>query len=115
MLPKETSVRQLKKLRQETKGKDIGDITTNDRLNKNLPNIQYIGNPVDKGIESWEEFSKKDSSLQTIAFKSKIVNKSIVKENINDSVFSNSVEDLYEQIKKFDLEKATQDNSAKIS
>lgn len=80
MLPRETSVRQLKKLRAETKGKDIGDLTVNDRLNKNLPNIQYIGNPVDTGeIESWEEFSKKDSQLQTIAFKSKLVNKPLVK------------------------------------
>ena len=80
MLPRETSVRQLKKLRAETKGKDIGDLTVNDRLNKNLPNIQYIGNPIDTGeIESWEEFSKKDSQLQTIAFKSKLVNKPLVK------------------------------------
>lgn len=80
MLPRETSVRQLQKLRAETKGKDIGDLTANDRLNKNLPNLQYIGNPVDTGeIESWEEFSKKDSQLQTIAFKSKLVNKPLVK------------------------------------
>jgi len=80
MLPRETSIRQLKMLRQLTKGKDIGDLTVNDRLNKNIPNIQYIGNPVDIGIESWDEFSKKDSSLQTIAFKSKTVNKPLVKE-----------------------------------
>jgi hypothetical protein len=78
MLPRETSIRQLKTLRQQTKGTDIGDLTTNDRLNKNLPNLQYIGNPVDMGIESWDEFSKKDSSLQTIAFKSKTVNKPLV-------------------------------------
>jgi hypothetical protein len=84
MLPRETSVRQLKKLRQETKGKDIGDLTTNDRLNHNTPNLQYIGNPVDTGIESWEEFSKKDSQLQTIAFKSKLVNKNMTKNNNNN-------------------------------
>ena len=77
MLPRETSVRQLKKLRAETKGTDIGDLTTNDRLNAKVPNLQRIGNPVDTGIESWEEFSKKDSTLQTIAFKSKLVNKNI--------------------------------------
>jgi len=81
MLPKETSVRQLKKLRAETNGTDIGDLTSKDRLNHNIPNLQYIGNPVDKGIESWEEFSKKDSQIQTIAFKSKLVNKPIVKTN----------------------------------
>ena len=80
MLPRDTTIRQLKKLRKETKGKDIGDLTTNDRLNKGIPNLQYIGNPVDNHISSWEEFSAKDSKLQTIAFKSKLVNKS-VKEN----------------------------------
>lgn len=80
MLPQETSVRQLKKLRAETKGKDIGDLTAGDRLNHNVPNLQYIGNPVDAGIESWQEFSQKDSKLQTIAFKSKTVNKPLVNE-----------------------------------
>jgi hypothetical protein len=81
MLPQETSVRQLKKLRAETKGTDIGDLTKDDRLNHNVPNLQYIGNPIDTGIESWQEFCQKDSSVQTIAFKSKLVNKPIVKEN----------------------------------
>ena len=78
-------------MRAETKGKDIGDLTVNDRLNKNLPNIQYIGNPVDIGIESWEEFSKKDSQLQTIAFKSKLVNKPLVKENKNKNMKNNKI------------------------
>jgi hypothetical protein len=86
MLPLETSVRQLKKLRAETKGTDIGDLTAGDRLNHNVPNLQYIGNPVDTGIESWQEFSQKDSKLQTIAFKSKLVNKSIVKENKKENM-----------------------------
>ena len=81
MLPRETTVRQLKKLRAETKGTDIGDLTSGDRLNHNVPNLQYIGNPVDNKIESWEDFSKHDSQLQTIAFKSKLVNKPLVKEN----------------------------------
>ena len=87
MLPRETSVRQLKKLRAETKGTDIGDLTTKDRLNINIPNLQYIGNPVDRdnGIESWEEWSQKDSKIQTIAFKSKLVNKSI-KENKKENM-----------------------------
>lgn len=81
MLPRETSLRQLKKLRAETKGKDIGDLTTNDRLNKDIPNMQSIANPVDTGIESWEEFIQKDNKLQTIAFKSKTVNKPLVKKS----------------------------------
>lgn len=79
MLPRETTVRQLKKLREETKGKDIGDLTSNDRLNFSIPNLQNIVNPVDTGIESWEDFSKNDSQLQTIAFKSKLVNKPLIK------------------------------------
>ena len=86
MLPQETSVRQLKKLRAETKGTDIGDLTKDDRLNHNVPNLQYIGNPIDTGIESWQEFCQKDSSVQTIAFKSKLVNKPIVKENKTENM-----------------------------
>lgn len=81
MLPRESTIKQLKKLRSETKGTDIGDLTVNDRFNKNLPNIQYIGNPIDNKIQSWEDFSKNDSQLQTIAFKSKTVNKSLIKKN----------------------------------
>ena len=91
MLPRETSIRQLKKLRSETKGTDIGDITAGDRLNHNVPNLQYISNPVDTGIESWDEFSKKDSKLQTIAFKSKLVNKPLVKENNYKNMKENKI------------------------
>lgn len=94
MLPRETTVRQLKKLRQETKGTDIGDLTTNDRMNKGVPNLQYIGNPVDHKIESWEEFAAKDSKLQTIAFKSKLVNKSV-----SENKYSNM--DKIENVLKF--------------
>lgn len=96
MLPRETSVRQLKKLRAETKGTDIGDLTTKDRLNMPVPNMQAIGNPVDTGIESWEDFSNKDSKLQTIAFKSKLVNKPLVKENKKET------ENMKENIQKFE-------------
>jgi len=77
MLPRDTTVRQLKKLRALTKGTDIGDLTANDRLNSQIPNLQKIGNPVDTGIDSYEEFAAKDSKIQTIAFKSKLVNKNI--------------------------------------
>lgn len=81
MLPRETSERQLKMLRKLTKGTDIGDLTAGDRLNHNIPNLQYIGNPVDMGIDSYEDFTEKDNQLQTIAFKSKLCNKPLVKEN----------------------------------
>lgn len=97
MLPQETSIRQLKMLRKLSKGTDIGDITTKDRLNKAVPNMQAIGNPVDTGIESWQEFSQKDSQLQTIAFKSKLVNKSIVNKNK-----SAKMNEKTEDIQKFD-------------
>jgi len=95
MLPRETSVRQLKKLRAETKGTDIGDLTAGDRLNHNIPNLQYIGNPVDTGIDSYEDFTEKDNSLQTIAFKSKLVNKPLVKGE-------KKVKENMENIKKFE-------------
>lgn len=107
MLP-ESSVRQLQKLRQETKGKDIGDLTSNDRLNSKVPNLQYIGNPVDRDIESYEEFAKKDSSLQTIAFKSKLVNKKI-KESMKNDIqkfenFGEDNEDKYSRAMKSSLD-----------
>ena len=87
MLPRETTLRQLKKLRSETKGKDIGDLTSNDKLNHNLPNLQYIGNPVDNGIDSYEDFTEKDNKLQTIAFKSKLVNKPLVKSEKTNEIW----------------------------
>ena len=102
MLPRETSVRQLKKLRQETKGKDIGDITSNDRLNYSVPNLQYIANPVDTGVESWDEFSKKDSQLQTIAFKSKLVNKPLVKHKKEKDLDKRMENKVTEKIKNFE-------------
>ena len=86
MLPRETSVRQLKMLRKLTKGTDIGDLTVDDRLNHNTPNLQYIGNPIDTGVDSYEDFTEKDNKLQTIAFKSKLVNKPLVKENKKENM-----------------------------
>jgi hypothetical protein len=91
MLPRETSLRQLKMLRKLTKGTDIGDITKDDRLNHNVPNLQYIGNPIDTGIDSYEDFTEKDNELQTIAFKSKLVNKPIVKENNKEKMENNII------------------------
>jgi len=79
MIP-ENSLKQLHRLRKETKGKDIGDLTAKDDI---LPNLTYIGNSVDRKVDSYEEFASKDSQLQTVAFKSKLVNKPLVKENKN--------------------------------
>lgn len=79
MLP-ENSLKQLLRLRKETKGKDIGDLTAH--IGEiDLPNSTYIGNSVDKKVDSYEEFAAKDSKLQTIAFKSKLCNRPLVKEN----------------------------------
>ena len=102
MLPRETSVRQLKKLRAETKGTDIGDLTSGDRLNHNVPNLQYIGNPVDTGIDSYEDFTEKDNKLQTIAFKSKLVNKSI-KENKKETMKKNIINEHFDREEAIEL------------
>ncbi len=55
-LPRERSVKQLKKLRKLTRGTDIGDRISD--MNKQGANIQYIQNPIDTGVESYEDFEK---------------------------------------------------------
>jgi len=55
-LPRQQSVDQLNKLRKLTKGTDIGDRISD--MNKQGANIQYIQNPIDTGIESYEDFEK---------------------------------------------------------
>jgi len=91
MLP-ESSLRQLKKLRQEVKGKDINDLVSKDETH--FPNVYWMDNPVDGGrIQSYEEYTKKDNKKQTTAFKSKLVNKTLV---------NKKVEEKMSQIKKFE-------------
>jgi len=91
MIP-ENSLKQLQKLRKETKGKDIGDISASVG-EVNLPNSTYIGNTVDKKVDSYEEFTKKDNQLQTVAFKSKLVNKPLIKEN-NKTIMENKLNNI---------------------
>ena len=55
-LPRQQTVDQWNKLRKMTKGVDIGDRISD--MNKQGANIQYIQNPVDTGIESYEDFEK---------------------------------------------------------
>jgi hypothetical protein len=55
-LPSERSKKQWVKLRKITKGVDIGDKISD--MNKQGANIQYIHNPVDTGIESYEDYQK---------------------------------------------------------
>ena len=62
MLPRASTVNQMKKLRKKTKN-DIGDITTK---SSKSPNITFIGNPMDKHVDTYEEFATKDSQLQIL-------------------------------------------------
>jgi hypothetical protein len=55
-LPRQQSVNQLKRLRKITKGVDIGDKISD--MNKQGANIHYIQNPIDTGVESYEEYQK---------------------------------------------------------
>ncbi len=55
-LPRQQTVDQWNKLRKMTKGVDIGDRISD--MNKQGANIQYIQNPIDTGIESYEDFEK---------------------------------------------------------
>lgn len=60
-LPRQSTVDQWKKLRKMTKGVDIGDRISD--MNKQGANIEYIHNPVDTGIESYEDYEKKNKSF----------------------------------------------------
>jgi hypothetical protein len=55
-LPRQKSVDQLKALRKQTRGIDIGDRIPD--LIKQGANIQYSRNVIDSGIESYEDFEK---------------------------------------------------------
>jgi hypothetical protein len=59
-LPRKETIEQLKKLRKKTKGIDIGDRTNG--TNKSA-NINWKRNPIDTGIESYEDFEKKNSDF----------------------------------------------------
>jgi len=85
MLP-ESSIRQLKKLRQEVKGIDINDKIAKDETK--FPNVYWMDNPVDGGrIQSYDEYTKKDNKKQTTAFKSKLVNKPLVNKELNEKKY----------------------------
>lgn len=60
-LPRQSTLDQLKRIRKISKGTDIGDRISD--MNKQGANIGYIHNPVDTGIESYEEFQKKNQSF----------------------------------------------------
>lgn len=60
-LPRKETVEQLKKIRKATKGIDIGDRVS--KMYKQGSNIHYIQNPIDSGIESYEDFEKKNKQF----------------------------------------------------
>lgn len=61
-LPRKETVKQLKKLRQLTKGTDIGDKISD--MSKQGANISYIRNPVDTNIESIEDYWEKNKKFK---------------------------------------------------
>ena len=55
-LPRQQSVEQLKKVMKVSAKTDIGNRISD--MNKQGANIQYIENPIDTGIESYEDYEK---------------------------------------------------------
>jgi hypothetical protein len=68
-LPRQSTVNQLKKLRKITKGTDIGDKISD--MNKQGANIHYIHNPVDTGVESYEDYLRNAEPQKIVVTKSK--------------------------------------------
>lgn len=68
-LPRQSTVNQLKRLRKLTKGVDIGDKISD--MNKQGANIHYIHNPVDTGIESYEDYMRNAKPAKLTTTKSK--------------------------------------------
>ena len=55
-LPRQQSVDQLKRVMKQSAKTDIGNRISD--MNKQGANIQYIQNPIDSGIESYEDYEK---------------------------------------------------------
>jgi hypothetical protein len=60
-LPRQQSVDQLKRVMKQSARTDIGNRISD--MNKQGANIQYIQNPIDSGIESYEDFEKKNKTF----------------------------------------------------
>jgi hypothetical protein len=60
-LPRQQSVDQLKRVMKMSAKTDIGNRISD--MNKQGANVQYIQNPIDSGIESYEDFEKKNKSF----------------------------------------------------
>lgn len=57
-LPRENSVKQLKRVMKASEKTDIGN-----RIDMNGGNLHFDHNPIKKGIESYEDFEKKNKSF----------------------------------------------------
>ena len=62
-LPRQQSVDQLKKIMKISAKTDIGNRISD--MNKQGANIQYIQNPIDTGIESYEDYEKHNKKFVT--------------------------------------------------
>ena len=60
-LPQQSTVDQLKKLRKIMKGIDVGDKISD--MNKEGANIMWIRNPIDTGVESYQDYQKKSKKF----------------------------------------------------
>lgn len=60
-LPRQQTVDQLKRVMKQSAKTDIGNRISD--MNKQGANIEYIQNPIDKGIESYEDFEKKNKDF----------------------------------------------------
>ena len=60
-LPRQQSVDQLKRVMKQSAKTDIGNRISD--MNKQGANIQYIQNPIDSGIESYEDFEKRNKKF----------------------------------------------------
>jgi hypothetical protein len=61
-LPQQSTVNQLKRIRKLTKGIDIGDRIAD--MSKDGANIDYIRNPIDTGIESYQDFEADNKNFE---------------------------------------------------
>lgn len=60
-LPRQQTVDQLKRVMKISAKTDIGNRISD--MNKQGANIQYIKNPIDSGLESFEDFEKKNKKF----------------------------------------------------
>lgn len=60
-LPSQHNIDQLNRVRKISKGTDIGDRIS--KMDKSVSNLHYLHNPIDSGIESYEDFEKRNKDF----------------------------------------------------